>query len=190
MPAPRTVARPLPRFLTVSLARELGILLTLSVLFPFLIHVLPVPETARLGARLLPMFYAPLLAALWGRRQTAWLVAFAAPWLNWILTGHPAPVGAVAMEIQLLVFVVVVPLLLPGPVVRWLAAVPAYLAAMGAALLVAVIFPSLIGGRPPVAWVINSVGQSLPGVAVLVLINALALRYCPPAGKSGGPAAA
>lgn len=72
-------AGPLRRFLTATLARELGVLLSLSVMFPFMIHLLPVPEDARLGPRLLPMFYAPLLAALLGRTQTALIVAVAAP---------------------------------------------------------------------------------------------------------------
>ena len=77
------------RFLTVSLARELGILLCLSVMFPFLIHIIPVPGNAQLGPRLLPMFYAPLLAALLGRTRSAVAVALLAPWLNWALTAHP-----------------------------------------------------------------------------------------------------
>jgi hypothetical protein len=182
--------RPLPRFLTASLARELGILLTLSVMFPFLIHLLPVPETTRLGARLLPMFYAPLLAVLWGRWQSAWLVALLAPWLNRALTGHPTPPGAVVMMIQLLVFVVILSRLLNGPIARWIIAVPAYLAGMGAALLAAMLFPVLIGGRPPVDWVVQSVVRSLPGVIILVLLTCLVLRFYPPAGKGGGPATA
>jgi hypothetical protein len=185
-----TVARPLPRFMTASLARELGIVLALSLMFPFLIHVLPVPETSRLGARLLPMFYAPLLAALWGRMATAWLCALLAPGLNWALTGHPAPPGTYAMMIQLLVFVVVVRALLARAGIRWFVAVPAYLAGIGAALLVAVIFPALIGGRPPMAWAAQSAVMSLPGVGVLVLITCLVLRFYPPSGKGGGPATA
>ena len=32
------------------------------------------------------MFYAPLLAALWGRTRSAVVLALAAPWLNWALT--------------------------------------------------------------------------------------------------------
>lgn len=190
MPAPATIARPLPRFLTVSLARELGVLLTLSVLFPFLMHLVPVPETSRLGARLLPMFYAPLLAALWGRRQTGWLVALLAPWLNWALTGHPAPLGAIMMMIQLSVFVAVVPLLLNTTGTRWFLAVPAYLAGMAASLSAALIVPALIGGRPPVTWAVNSAIFGLPGVGALVLITCLVLRFYPPAGKGGGPVAA
>jgi hypothetical protein len=184
------LARPLPRFLTASLARELGILLTLSVMFPFLLHVLPVPESSRLGARLLPMFYAPLLAALWGRRQTAWLVALLAPWLNWALTRHPSPPGAVMMMIELLVFVAIVPRLLAAPAIRWLVAIPAYLTGMGVAMLAAGLVPDLINGRPPLGWLGQSLILTLPGLGVLVLITVLVLRYYPPVGKGGGPATA
>ena len=184
------VARPLPRFLTASLARELGIVLALSLMFPFLIHVLPVPETSRLGARLLPMFYAPLLAALWGRMATAWLCALLAPGLNWALTGHPAPPATYAMMIQLLVFVVAVRGLPLRAGLRWFMAIPAYLAGMVTTMLAALVFPAMIGGRPPVDWAVQSVIRSLPGVGVLVLITCLVLRFYPPAGKGGGPMAA
>ncbi|MES1167144.1 MAG: hypothetical protein ABUL68_04005, partial [Pseudomonadota bacterium] len=116
--APAGVSRP-PRFLTVSLARELGILLCLSVLFPFMIHLVPVPGNAQLGPRLLPMLYAPLLATLWGRLRSAVSVALLAPWLNWVLTGHPSPPGAIAMTVQLLVFVFTLRLLLARIGPRW-----------------------------------------------------------------------
>jgi hypothetical protein len=138
-------ASPVVRFLTVSLARELGILLCLSVMFPFMIHIIPVPGDSQQGPRLLPMFYAPLLAALWGRARSGLVLALAAPWLNWALTSHPAPPGAVVM-MELLGFVLVLRFLL---------------AEVGA-----------------------------PGIAILVLINWLALRYYPPGPAGGGPVAA
>jgi len=188
-PAP-TIARPLSRFLTASLARELGIVLTLSVMFPFLTHVLPVPETSRMGARLLPMFYAPLLAVLWGRMPTAWLAASLSPWLNWALTSHPAPPGAVVMMIELLIFVVLLRRLLARAGARWFMAVPAYLTGMIAATIVTALFPALIGGRPALDWAVQSVTTGLPGVAIMVLFTCLALAYYPPAGGDGGPAAA
>jgi len=188
-PAP-AIARSRPRFLTASLARELGVVLTLSVMFPFLIHVLPVPETSRMGARLLPMFYAPLLAVLWGRMATAWLCALLAPWLNWALTSHPAPSGAIVLMVELLVFVVVLRRLLTRSGARWFVAIPAYLAGMLAAGMVTALFPNLIGGRPAVDWAVQSVVTGLPGVAVMVLITCLALKYYPPASGGFGPAAA
>jgi hypothetical protein len=182
--------RRLPRFLTVSLARELGILLCLSVMFPFMIHLIPVPGDAQLGPRLLPMFYAPLLAALWGRARSAVTLAVAAPWLNWALTMHPSPAGAIVMVVELLGFVFVLRILLARVGARWFLAAPAYLASMAAAVLVTAVFPDLIEGRAALAWVAQSVVIGLPGVAILVLINWLALRFYPPGAAGSGPVAA
>jgi hypothetical protein len=94
------------------------------------------------------------------------------------------------MMIQLLAFVVVVRALLARAGVRWFVAIPAYLAGIGAALLVALVFPALIGGRPPVDWAVQSAVRSLPGLGILVLITCLVLRFYPPSGKGGGPATA
>jgi len=184
------VARSIPRFLTASGARELGILLSLSVMFPFLIHILPVPENAQLGPRLLPMFYAPLLATLWGRRQSAWIVALFAPWLNWALTAHPSPPSAIVMMVQLLVFVFALGALRARIGARWFLAAAAYFFAMAAAVLATAVFPDLIHGRPALAWAAQSVAVGLPGIAILVLINWLALRSYPPGAAGGGPSAA
>ena len=164
------------RFLSGSQVGELGILLTLSGIFPFLIHVLPVPEDARLGPRLLPIFYAPLLAALLGRMRSAWIVAVAAPWLNWLLTAHPAPRSVPVVTLQLLTFVFVLRVLVVRVGARWFLALPAYLFCMVTAALAAVIFPSLIGGSAAFDWAARSVTLGLPGIAILVLINWLAVR--------------
>ena len=174
------------QFLTVSRARELGILLCLSVMFPFLIHIIPVPENAQLGPRLLPMFYAPLLAALWGRMRSALAVAVLAPWLNRVLTTHPSLPGAIVMTIELLGFVLALRTLMLRVGPRGFLALPAYLAGKIAALAVTAVFPALIDGGAALPWVARSVTIGVPGIAILVLINDLALRYHPP---GGGPAA-
>jgi len=168
------------RFMTVSLARELGVLLALSVLFPFMIHIIPAPEDSQLGPRLLPMFYAPLLAALWGRVRSAAAVALLAPWLNWALTSHPSPPVAVVTMVELSGFVLVVRLLLASAGPRWFLAAPAYLAGVAAAALAVGLFPALIGGRPALAWAAQCIVTGEPGIVILVLINWLALRYYPP----------
>lgn len=183
-------AGPLRRFVTASLARELGILLSLTVMFPFMIHILPVPEDARLGPRLLPMFYAPLLAALIGRTRSALLVALAAPWLNWALTSHPSPRDAIVMTAQLVVFVFAVRALQARVNLRWLHAAPAYFAAIAASVLLTALFPDLIGGRPALASAAHAVTMGLPGIAILVLINWVVVRSYPSAPGGGGPLAA
>ncbi len=178
------------RFLTVSLAWELGILLCLSVMFPFMIHVIPVPGNAQLGPRLLPMFYAPLLAALWGRTRSAAIVALLAPWLNWALTSHPSPLGAIVMMVQLVVFVVMIRLMLKGVGAQWFLAALAYFTCLAASVLLVAAFPALIGGQPVLAYAVNSVSMGLPGIAILVLINWLVVRYYPPGHDGNGPIAA
>lgn len=179
-------ARP-SRFLTLSSARELGILLCLSVMFPFMIHIIPVPQDSRLGARLLPMFYAPLLAALLGRTGTAYAIAMLAPWLNWAVTGYPEPAGAAIMTLQLVVFVGAMRAMIArAPACRWLSA-PAFVACMAAAALAAALMPRLVGGRGALEWALSSVATGLPGLGVLVLINWLVLRYYPPGASGGGP---
>jgi hypothetical protein len=182
-------AKRLPRFLTTSLATELGILLTLSVLFPFMIHVLPVPEDARLGPRLLPMFYAPLLAALLGRKGMARLVALAAPWLNWAITSHPSPPTAIVMMLQLIAFVLAIQLLMRRLGSRWYLALPAYLTSVAAATLLVTAAPALVSHRPILAWAAQSIVIGLPGVVVLLLINWLVVRNYP-SSSGGGPMAA
>lgn len=178
------------RFLTVSLARELGILLCLSVMFPFMIHIIPVPSDARLGSRLLPMFYAPLLAVLWGRNRSALVLALTAPWLNWALTSHPAPSGAIVMVVELLGFVIVLRFLLAGMGALWFLAAPAYFSGKIVAMMAATFFPAMIGGRAALAWATQSIAIGAPGIAILVLINWLVLRHYPPGPSGGGPMAA
>jgi len=175
------------RFVTGSAARELGILLCLSVMFPFLVHIIPVPEDSRLGPRLLPIFYAPLLAVLLGRQGTAVAVALLAPWLNWALTSHPAPAGAIVMTIELLAFVLAMRAMLPRAGARWYLAAAAYLAAQAAAALAAAAFPALIGGRESLSWAVQCLATGLPGIAILVLINWLVPRFYPPGAAGGGP---
>ena len=175
------------RFLTVSLARELGILLSLSVMFPFMIHILPVPQDSRLGARLLPMFYAPLLAALVGRPATALGVALLAPWLNWALTSHPSPSGAIVLTLQLVVFVVAMRAMLARVAPHWFLVVSAFLLCIAASALAAAVFPAAIGGREPLAWALQNVSTGLPGLGVLLLINWLVHRYYTTGGQGGGP---
>lgn len=178
------------RFMTVSVARELGVLLALSVMFPVMIHIIPVPGDSQLGPRLLPMFYAPLLAAIWGRGRSAATVALLAPWLNWAMTSYPAPHLAVVMMVELLGFVLALRFLMAQVGARWFLAAPAYFSGKIAAVLMVTFSPALIGGGAALAWAAQSVVIGAPGIAILVLINWLVLRYYPPAPGGGGPVSA
>ncbi|MBS0633169.1 MAG: hypothetical protein JSS11_14760 [Verrucomicrobia bacterium] len=173
-------ARPTPGFLTLSTAREVGILLALSLLFPFLIHLIPVPEDARLGQRLLPIFYAPLLGVLWGRSRSAAVVAVLAPWLNWLLTQHPSPPSATLMSVELLAFTFTVATLRARVGLRWWISLPAYVIGRAATIILAALIPALIHQRSLLDWAATSTVQAFPGLAVLVLLTLLVQRFYPP----------
>jgi hypothetical protein len=124
---------------------------------------------------------------LLGRPRSAVIVALAAPWLNWALTGHPAPRGGIVMTVQLVVFVLVLRALLPRVGVRGLLAVPAYFAGVAAGALLAALVPTLIGGRAVLPWVTQSVATAIPGIVILALINWLVVRTYPSGPEGGGP---
>lgn len=175
-PAPR----PAPAFLTLSTAREIGLLLALTLLFPFLIHLIPGSDDSRLGQRLLPMFYSPLLGVLWGRTRSAAIVAVVAPWLNWLLTQHPSPPSATLMSLELLTFTLAVATLRARLGLRWFIALPAYIIGRAATIILAAVVPSLINHRPLLDWATTSTVQALPGLAVLILLTLLVQRFYPP----------
>jgi hypothetical protein len=90
---------------TVRAASMAVAALGLAVLLPFLFHLLPASGGVPLGARLLPIFYAPLLVvAVFGWRW-ALVPALAAPSANHVLTGRPAAemVGVLTLELVLFV---------------------------------------------------------------------------------------
>lgn len=68
--------------------KQIVSILICSVLFPFLIHFIPY-QSRPIGAVLLPMFFAPLLAVIFFRLHVSVLTALLAPALNYFITGMP-----------------------------------------------------------------------------------------------------
>lgn len=69
-------------------------------------------------------------------------------------------------------------------------AAPVFLLGKAAAVAVAAFFPVLIGGRAVLGWAAQSVAIGVPGIAILVVINWLALQHYPSGPGGGGPPAA
>lgn len=94
------------------------------------------------------------------------------------------------MMIELLGFVSVLRAPLTRTGSRWFLAAPAYFAGKTGSVLAATLFPALIGGQPALLWGARSAGIGLPGIAILILINWLVVRYYPSHPSGGGPVAA
>ena len=127
-----------------------------GLLLPVLVHLIPVEGGPPAGARLLPIFVAPLLAALRLSPVSALAIAVGSPLLNHLLTGRPAGALLGRMEIELIIFTLLVLWArhLPRHHLAWIAP-SAYLAgaAVAALLLAPHATPWLTMVQAPlVAW--------------------------------------
>jgi hypothetical protein len=139
-----------------------AVVLAASLLLPLLFHLLPVSGGPPLGARLLPIFYAPLIAVLLFHPAVALTAALAAPSINHLLTGRPAPEMVPVLTLELLLFVGLILLARRRWPVSPLIAPLAYLLAKLAA-------DAMLG--LPWSGVIASLQLALPGVAILFALN-------------------
>lgn len=161
-----TLKRPLLISVTV-------ITVALTFALPLLFHLLP-SSGVPLGARFLPIFYAPLLAALLFPPVVAISASLIAPFLNHALTGNPPLPMAATLSAELLVFTGVVLLMRR----RWpllpVVAPLAYLVARAVVFFALQPAAVLSGG----AWgaLLASLGVALPGLAVLFVLNLIVSR--------------
>ncbi len=160
---------------------EIVVLLGLSVTVPFLIHLFPIWGALPLGAYLLPMFYAPLLAALFCRIHVGVVVCLFGPWLNMQLTGQPESTFAILLTAQLLVFYV----LLKGLTFRgrsqrqWYFGPLSFLATKGLIMVLLLIFPTFLTRISPFEFFLNSTIYAFPGLVIISLIGWLAILTYP-----------
>src|SRR5687767_7770331 len=79
--------------------------LGLMWLIPVLVHLIPpFGDGTPLGVRLLPIFYAPLLAVFLFHPVVAVLASLAMPFINYLLTGMPPFNIAILLTVELVVF--------------------------------------------------------------------------------------
>lgn len=136
---------------------------TATLVFPYLVHLLPAGQGPQVGATYLPIYWAPLFAALLFGFVPALAAAALGPLLNHWLTGSPPAFLLSSMTIELVLFVVILRLLL-NLAPRNLVAVPlAYL--VGRALV------SVAAGTW--AGLASSLQTAWPGIAILTVVGAV-----------------
>lgn len=149
------------------------LVLGVTVAIPFLVHLIPFSDSVPIGAKLLPMFYAPLAAMILFRFQVAFVAAVLAPFINFALTGQPILEITLLLSLELGLFSVFVYFLLQGRMLKWIAAPLAY--------LLAKVISSLMIGWFPIEmtsldfWT-TSIYNGLPGLLILLGLNILVLR--------------
>ncbi len=146
-------------------------------LLPFLVHFLPLSNDTPLGARLLPIFYAPLLAALYWRIGIAVSLAALVPWISHMLMGHPEPGMAGLLMVELLLFVLWILVLASWLGPRWWMGPAAYLLTKPLSGILLILLRELL---VPIAYMDHLTGavtRSWPGLIALAIIGMLALQF-------------
>ena len=145
----------------------------LMILFPFIIHLIGGPVA---GARWLPIFYAPFVAAVLFRPGVAIVAALSAPFLNHLITGAPPLPMVVVLSFQLVLFGIIVNQLVRRWPAFWGAAPLAYLLALASSTILLAVLPISLLPVSPWQFFSTSILSALPGLLVLLLINWLLLK--------------
>lgn len=166
------------RTLAVPAARRalgIGAALAAGLALPVLVHLIPVEAGPPMGARLLPIFLAAIVAAMRMDAVSALSIAVFTPLLNRLLTGSPA--GPMLPTLLIELGVVVGALLLLrrwAPRLLRVAAAPAYLVA-------AVIAGAIVAGDGAAATLGFALRHAWPGLILLAATGALSAARSDPA---------
>ncbi len=89
---------------------ETTIFLALTLIIPALVHQIPNSDSVPIGAKLLPIFYAPLVATILFHYRVGLFIGLAAPLINYSLFGKPALpiVGVLSLELVLFVSIIAI----------------------------------------------------------------------------------
>ncbi len=149
---------------------ETFILLVGSVLFQFLIHIIPSSGTP-LGAVLLAMFFAPLIAVIFFKAHTAFIVGILSPVLNYFITGSPRAEILPLMTIELVLFVSLLYLFFNISRVKKISALFAVIISIALSFPVASLFSGYSGN------LLSSLTTAIPGILLLTLLNYFLVRH-------------
>ncbi len=151
--------------------KETLLLLSLSVLLPFLVHLLPELKGIPMGAILLAMFFAPLIAVRFYKLHVGLLIAFFSPLINFSITGNPKAILLPIMIIQLVVFVAGLNLLGKFKSTLPVSSLIAYIFCIAVSFVLLLVVPSILPGTLPGLFLLTSLLNALPGVALLIAVD-------------------
>ncbi|MFO7445097.1 MAG: hypothetical protein R6W90_01965 [Ignavibacteriaceae bacterium] len=152
---------------------EITLLLAVSIVIQFFIHLIPPVEGLPLGQILLPAFYAPLFALMFFRMHVALTTAILTPMINYLITGFPRPEILPLLTIELVIFVVIAYFILQNKNVQLISAMTAVVfAKIVSAVIMPLIFTGYAGGL-----LFQSLIVAVPGILILSVLNILLLRY-------------
>jgi len=149
--------------------KETILMLSVSVLLPFIIHFIPAFGNVPAGAVLLPMFYAPLIALIFFRAHVGFLTALLAPTINYLITGNPLYSLIAPITIELTAFVLLFNFISKVKYFKIASAPIAYILSKISILVLVSAFPLILKTSGTAFF--QSLLNAIPGIVTLLIIN-------------------
>ncbi len=150
-----------------------AILIAATLFIPFIVHLIPPANGIRLGAVLLPMFYVPLIAVIFYKFRTAFIVTAFGPILNYFLTGSPKYEAVPLLTSEVLLFVILFTILLKYNKLNNLSALISILPAL---IVPPLLFGLFSSSGHSIEHLLISLRNAVPGILILTLLNIFLLR--------------
>lgn len=172
----KTVAKNISIFAKKWYVMETTFFLALTLIIPALVHLIPTTDGVPIGARFLPIFYAPFVATMLFRYPVGLFIALAAPSINYLLFGKPALPIVGVLTLELTIFVSLVTLLSKVKELRLgLAAIGYIITKLFSTTLIA-IFPQIVAMKAQ-NFIFQSLSNAWAGLIVLVILSIVIDKY-------------
>jgi hypothetical protein len=153
---------------------QTAIVLAATMILPILVHLLPNINGQLAGAVLLPVFFAPMIAAFLYKKYVALFAGIFAPLLNFLIMGRPASEMVIMLGFELVLFVLVLGWMKNLKAIRYFAAPVAYMISSLIVVLGLSVFNNLIN---PVSFWLNSTIAAIPGILLMGILNLAILKF-------------
>ncbi len=155
---------------------ETLVVFIITLTLPLLVHLIPALGNTPMGERLLPVFYAPLVATFIFRPHVSLLSAMLVPLINFMLTSRPAADIFLIIFVELLIFTTVSLLIVKHNFPSLIHVLLAYLAAKSGSLLWIQYSPLSHYSGEATTYFLSTMTKGLPGIAVLVMLAMIMSR--------------
>ncbi|MEM6629998.1 MAG: hypothetical protein AAF694_10025 [Bacteroidota bacterium] len=149
----------------------------LAMLLPFILHLLPNPSGYPIGAKLIPLFYAPFIAVLFFRFPIALAIGIFAPLANFLFIGQPSFPSLIQLGLEITGFICLSHLLKNYKGIRWVNAPFSFIGAKMGVWGLFTALSSVFPGIDPPAYFETTVAFAAPGLFILWALNLAMLSF-------------
>jgi hypothetical protein len=158
-------------------AGQAFLVLAFASVLPILFHLIPYQGAIPIGARFLPIFYAPIIGIMLFRPRVGIFAGILAPVVNAAITGRPDAQITLMLTVDLAIFTVVLSLLFGKIKYFWANAAISYIIAKFTSIIILGIIPGFMVGDGRIACFLNSLWVAEPAIVMFLLINFILAKY-------------